>query len=165
MTLEMLRSTPSIGHWKLAGQPSNLIGDMIHWNWSWHGIAKAMSCCDFLSNCICQKPDVRSKVEKMVEFACPMSPMHSVISFIEYLSKSKWLLSSQNSCTTQSPSPWFLGTQKIGELYSELAHLTTLSWSHSSRDCSMKNWWASDIFICFLITGSFFWGEFYVHSL
>jgi hypothetical protein len=31
-----------------------------------------------------------------------------------------------------------LGTQKIGELYNELAHLTTPSFSHSYSDCSMN---------------------------
>jgi hypothetical protein len=47
---------------------------------------KAVRFWDFSSSYICQKPDVRRSVEKIVEFALPMSPMHSVISFMEYLS-------------------------------------------------------------------------------
>ena len=35
---------------------------------------------------ICQKPEVRSMVVKMVELALPMSLMHSLTSFMEYLS-------------------------------------------------------------------------------
>jgi len=35
---------------------------------------------------ICQNPEVRSMVVKIVEPALPMSPMHSEMSFMEYLS-------------------------------------------------------------------------------
>ncbi len=54
--------------------------------------------------------------EKIVELALPISPMHSVISFIEYLSMWEWLFNSLKSCTTLNPCPCFLGTQKMGEL-------------------------------------------------
>jgi hypothetical protein len=49
-------------------------------------MVKAVNGWDFSSNLICQNPDVRSKVEKMLELALPMSLMHSVIAFMEYLS-------------------------------------------------------------------------------
>ena len=153
MMLEMLRNTPSMSLWKLAGQPSRPIGDVIHWYWPCPGMVKAVRGCDFSSNCICQKPEVRSSVEKIVELALPMSPIHSVISFIEYLSMWEWLFNSLKSWTTLRPCPCFFGTQKIGELYSELALFTTPSLSHSSSDCSIKFWWASGILNCFLFSG------------
>jgi hypothetical protein len=45
-----------------------------------------------------------------------MSPMHSVISFMEYLSIWEFWLSSLTSCTMRSPWPCFFGTQKMSEL-------------------------------------------------
>ena len=60
----MFLRTPSMSLWKLAGQPSRPIGDAIQWNWPLPGIVKAVSCCDLSSNCICQNPEVRSRVEK-----------------------------------------------------------------------------------------------------
>ncbi len=114
-TFEIFLSTPSIKGWKLAGQPSRTIGDVIQWYCPWPEIANAVRCCDFSSSCICQNPDITSRVEKRVELALPMSPIHSVISFMEYLSM--WeLFSSRKSWTTRKPWPCFLGTQKIGEL-------------------------------------------------
>jgi hypothetical protein len=65
---------PSINLWKLAGQSRSPIGEVIQWYWPLPAMVKALSGCDFLSSCICQKPDVKSKVEKIVEFARPMSP-------------------------------------------------------------------------------------------
>ncbi len=71
-------------HWKLTGQPRRPMGNVIHWYWPCPGIVKAVSDCDLSSSCILQNPEVRSNVEKIVEFACPMLPIHSVISFMEY---------------------------------------------------------------------------------
>jgi hypothetical protein len=45
----------------------------------------AVSGYDSSSSFICQNPKVRSSVEKMDKFALPMSPIHSFISFMEYL--------------------------------------------------------------------------------
>jgi hypothetical protein len=49
-------------------------------------IVKAVSGYDSSYSCICQNPEVRSNIKKMVEFALPMLPMHSGISFILHLS-------------------------------------------------------------------------------
>ncbi len=156
MTFWRFLSTPSISHWKEAGYPSKPIGDVIQWNCPLPGIVKAVKGWDFSSNFICQNPDVRSKVEKILEFARPMSPIHSVISFMEYLSMCEFWLSSRKSCTIRSPCPCFLGTQNIGELYSEFDLGTTPSFSHSSKVCLMNWWWASGILNCFWYTGSSF---------
>jgi hypothetical protein len=145
----MSLSTPSISRWKLAGQPKSPMGEVIQWNWPLPGIVKAVSFWESSSSCICQKPEVRSNVVKMFEFARPMLPMHSVISFIEYLSMWEFWFSSRKSCTLRSPWPCFLGTQKMGELYSEFDLLTTPNFSHSSSVCSMNWWWASGILNCF----------------
>jgi hypothetical protein len=75
-----------MSHWKEAGHPRSPMGEVIQWNWPFPRIAKAVSGCDVSSNFICQNPKVRSSVEKIFEFAHPMSPIHSVISFMEYLS-------------------------------------------------------------------------------
>ncbi len=39
----------------------------------------------------------------------------------------------------RSPWPCFLGTQKMGKLYSESDLQTTLSFNHSSKVCSMMS--------------------------
>jgi hypothetical protein len=153
MTFQMFLIMPSMSRWKLVGQLRRIMGEVIHWYCPWPGIVNTVSGWDFSSSCICQKPNVRSSIEKIVEFEQPMSPMHSVISFKEYLSMCEWLFNSRTSCTTQSPWPYFLGTQKIGELHNEFSHFTTHSLSHSSRDCSINVWWASRILNCFLCTG------------
>ena len=103
----------SISHWNEAGQPRRPIGDVIHSNCPLSGIVKAVRWES--SGCIgiCQNPEVRSRVEKIVDPAWPLSPMHSLISFIEYLLICKCWLSSRKSCMIQSPAPLFLGTQKI----------------------------------------------------
>ncbi len=72
------------------------MGEVTHANCPFPGIVNAVSGCESLSSFICQNPDVKSSVEKMVEFALPMSPMHSVISCMLYLSMWEWLLSSLN---------------------------------------------------------------------
>jgi len=54
----MLRSTPSMSHWKLAGQPNSPMGDVIQRNWPLPGRVLAVSFCESLSNCICQNPEV-----------------------------------------------------------------------------------------------------------
>ncbi len=156
MTFWRFQSAPSISHWKEAGHPSNPMGEVIQWNCSLPGIVKAVKGWYFLSNFICQNPEVRSKVDKILEFARPMSPMHSVISFMEYLSMCEFSLSSRKSCTIRSPCPCSLGTQNIGELYRESDLRTTPSFNYSSRVCSMNWWWASVILNCFRYTGSSF---------
>jgi len=132
MTLAMFLITPSIKRWKLAGQPRSPMGEVIQWYCPFPGIVNAVSGWDFSSSCICQNPEVRSRVKKIIEFALPI---HSVISLIEYLSMWERLLSSRKSCTTLKPWPCFFGTQKMGELYSEFARFTTPNLSHSSKDC------------------------------
>jgi len=132
-------STCSINCWKLAGHPSWIMGDMIQWNWSHPGIMNAVNGCNSSSSFICQNLEVRSSDKKIVELACPLSQMHSLISFMEYLSVCEWRLSCRKSWIIWIPWPCFLGTQKMGELYREQDFLTTLSLSHSSRVWSM-NW-------------------------
>jgi len=51
-------------------------------------MVKAVSGWDFSSIFICQNPEV----QKMLELALPMSLMHSVISFMEYLSMCEFWL-------------------------------------------------------------------------
>jgi hypothetical protein len=55
-------------------------------------LVKAVIFWESSSSCICQKLEVRFKVMKMVELA-----LHSVISFIEYLSICEFWLSSLKS--------------------------------------------------------------------
>jgi len=98
---------PSPYCWKLAGHPRRPIGEVTQWYCPLPGMVNAVRGWESSSNCICQKPEVRSRVEKMVEFARPMSPMHSVISFMLYLSMCKWLFSSLKSCTIRRPRPCF----------------------------------------------------------
>jgi hypothetical protein len=59
------------GSW--AAQQSHWRGDPVEL--SFPGYSEGW---DFSSNFICQNPEVRSSVEKMLEFALPMSLMHSV---------------------------------------------------------------------------------------
>ena len=51
----------------------------------------------------CQKLDVRSMVVKMVELARPMSLIHSLTSFMEYLSVWVFSLSPLKYCTMRRP--------------------------------------------------------------
>jgi hypothetical protein len=74
-------STDSMSHWKLTGQPISPIGNMIQWHWPFTGMIKAVCCCESGSSCICQNPILRSKGETIVEFAHPMSSIHSIIFF------------------------------------------------------------------------------------
>ncbi len=147
--LLMSRSTPSMNLWKLVGHLRRPMGDVIQWNWPFLGIVKTVSFWDSSSSCIWYKPDMRSKVLKMLEFAQPMSLMHSLISFMEYLSMCEFGFNSQKSWMIQSPWPCFFGMQKMGELYSVLNLLTTPNFNHSSRVCLMNWWCASGIFNCF----------------
>ena len=101
-----------ISLWKLAGQPSRPIGEVTHANCPLPGIVKAVRSWEFSWSFICQNPEVKSSVEKIVEFARPMSPMHSVISFMLYLSMCEWLFRALKSWTMHKPWPCFLGTQK-----------------------------------------------------
>ncbi len=141
------QSTPSMSHLKEAGHPRGPMGEVIQWNWPLPTILKAVSGCDGLSNFICQNPEVRSSIVKICELARPMSPMYLVISFMEYLSIWEFWFSTLKSCMIRSPWPCFLGTQKMGKLYSESDLQTTAS--HSSKLCSINWWWASGILNCF----------------
>jgi hypothetical protein len=49
------------------------------------GIVKAVRGCKSSPSCICQNLEDKLRVEKMLELALPMSPIHSVISFIDVL--------------------------------------------------------------------------------
>jgi hypothetical protein len=93
----MLQSTPSMSLWKLAGLPSKPMGEVIQWNCPLPGIVKAVSFCEASSSCICQNPEVRSSMVKMVEFALLMWLIHSVISFMEYFLMCKFWFSSRKS--------------------------------------------------------------------
>ncbi len=139
--------------WKDAGQPNSPIGLMIHSNCPLPGIVKAVLWASFGCRGICQKPDVRSRVVKIVEFALTMSPIHSLISFMLYLSMWECSFSSLKSCTIFGPCPVFFGTQKIGELYIDCDLLTTPNLSLSVSNSSMKALCASGILYCFLYTG------------
>jgi len=81
-----------------------------------------------------------------------MSLIHSMSSFMEYLSKKEWLISSQKSLTIVKPWPSFFGMQNEGEFYKELALLTTPNLSHLSNDCSINIRCVSGILNCFLYT-------------
>jgi hypothetical protein len=75
-------------------------------------MVKAVNFWESSSSCICQKPEVRSKVVKMVELARPMLPMHSVISLIEYFVNVGVLVQLFEILN----NPCFFVTQKMGEL-------------------------------------------------
>jgi len=62
-------------------------------------MVNAVSGCESGSSFICQNPEVRSSVKKIEELALPMSLMHSLISFMEYLSMCECWFSCQKSCT------------------------------------------------------------------
>jgi len=111
------------------------MGKVTQANYPLPGIVKAVKFFESSLNFICKIPEVKSSIEK---FALPMSPMHSVISFMLYLSICEWLLSSLKSWTILNPYPCFLGTRNRGELYREFVHLTTPKLSHSSNVASMK---------------------------
>ena len=72
--------------WNPPGQDLSPMADTNHSNWPIPGIVKAVYCRELFSKGICQNPDVKSKVEKIVEPARPISPIHSFTSFIQYLS-------------------------------------------------------------------------------
>ena len=135
----------SIILWKDAGQPNSPIGLVIHSNCPLPGIVNAVLCASSGCRGICQKPDVRSSVVKIVELARPISPIHSLISFMLYLSMCECSFNSLKSCTMRSPWPVFFGTQKIGELYIDCDLLTTPNFNHSVSVSSMKILCASGI--------------------
>ena len=69
-----------------AGQPSSPMLDVIHSNCPKPGNVKAVNCLDFGWSNICQKPEVKSRVEKITELERPISLIHSVTSCMVYLS-------------------------------------------------------------------------------
>jgi len=86
MTLEMLLTTVSMKHWKLARQPSRPMGLVTHWNWPMPGTVKAVDGLALRCKIICQKPVVRSMILKIVLPDHLILPMHLLTSFMEYLS-------------------------------------------------------------------------------
>ncbi len=145
----MPHSTPSMSLWKLAGHPSRPIDEVIQWNCPRLGIVNAVSGCDCSSSCICQNPEVRSKVENIVQLALTMSPMHSLISFMEYLSICKWRLSCHKSWTILRPWPCFFGTQKMGEFLADHDRVKMPSFNHSSSVFLMNRLCSSGSLNCF----------------
>ena len=87
MTFSRPRTTASINLWKDAGAPNSPMGVVTHWNWPWPGTVKAVYGLALGCSSSCQKPPVRSMVVKIELPDRPISPMHSLTSFIEYLSK------------------------------------------------------------------------------
>ncbi len=86
-----------MSRWKLAGQPSKPMGEVILWKCPFPGIVKAVSFCESSSSCICQNPQVSSSMVMMVELAWLMSLILSAISFIEYLSLWEFWFNSRKS--------------------------------------------------------------------
>ena len=78
--------TVSIRRWNELGLPKSPIGLVTHWNWPLPGRVKAVYGLDLGCKSICQNPAVRSIVVKIVLPDLPISLMHSLTSFIEYLS-------------------------------------------------------------------------------
>ncbi len=111
----------------------------MQWKCHFPGIVKAVISCDTSSSFICQNLDVKSSIEKSLRLLCqchlcaPLFPSWSIWWCWEF-----WL-SSQTSCTIHRPCSCFLGTQRIGELYSELDLFTTVSLSHSFNVCSIND--------------------------
>lgn len=93
--------TVSMGRWKLARLPNNPINIITHWNRPMLEMVKAVYWLLFGFSNICQKPEVRSVVEKIVLPDWPISPIHS-LTFMWYLSVCVWVLKAQKSFTKQS---------------------------------------------------------------
>jgi hypothetical protein len=68
------------------------MGEVIQWNCPLFGMVNAVRGVDAGSSFIYQNPEVRSSIEKMDELALPMSLMHSLISFMKYLSNVRVLV-------------------------------------------------------------------------
>ena len=149
-TITFLRpcTTFSISRWKLDGAPSRPIGVVTHWNWPFPGTVKAVYGLDLGWSSSCQNPAVKSMVVKRVEPDLPISPMHSVTSFIEYLSTKVSALRALKSCTNRIP-PFFFATAKRGLLNLLLVGWTTPILSHSATCFSTSTRWASGILNCF----------------
>ena len=143
----------SMSCWNEAGHPSRPIGLVIHLYCPFPGIVKAVRCESFGCIGICQKPEVRLIVVKMFDSALPISTIHSLISFMEYLSMWTCWFSSRKSCTILRPAPFFLGTRKMGEFYIDDEWRTTPSFNHSAIYLVRKSLWESGILNCFWYTG------------
>ena len=128
------------------------MGPNVHSNCPKPGIEKAVKCLDCSSSGICQNPCVKSRVEKMVDPALPMSPIHSLTVFIEYLSSWLAAFSSLKSCTTLS-EPSFFGTMNIGLLYLEVLGWIMPICSHSCICSSISGLCASGMGNCFWYLG------------
>jgi hypothetical protein len=120
ITLARLLTMVSIRHWKLAGQPSKPMGLVTHWNSPIPGTVKAVYGRALGCKIICQNPAVRLMVLKMALPDQPISPMHSLTSFIKYLSLYDWLVSAQISCTSLTLPSFFI-IANMGLLYLLLA--------------------------------------------
>ncbi len=116
MTLEMLFTTVSMRHWKLARQPSRPKGLVTHWNCPMPGTVKAVYGLALGCKIICQKPTVRSMILKIVLPDHPILPMHLLTSFMEYLSLLDCWLKAPKSWT-RCMLPSFFMTAKIRLLY------------------------------------------------
>jgi hypothetical protein len=138
MLLMIDLSTDSIRCWKLERQSNSPIGDVIQWYWPLNVMVNAVSCYGCGSSCISQNPDVRYSVSKIVELPHLMSPIHSAISFMEYLPMKEWLFSSQKSCTIWKTWPCFFGAKNIGELLKELT-LLTVRWCLTNSTLTDSN--------------------------
>ena len=102
---------------------------------------------------ICQKPEVKSRVEKIVNSALPMSPMHLLISFIEYVSIWECWLSSRKSLTIQRPAPFLFGTKNIGDLCIDDKQCTTSNFNNSAISFVRKLWCENGIFKLLSVDG------------
>ena len=143
----MLCMTVSISLWKDEGLPSKPIGEVIHWNWPFPGRVKAVYGRDFGCSSICQNPAVKSIAVKMELPDFPISLMHSLTSFMEYLSTCVCAFRALKSCTRRTP-PFFFMTTNSGLLYFDLHGCTTPSFNHSATCFSTSSLWASGILNC-----------------
>ena len=104
---------------KVAGLPRSPIGVTFQWNEPIPGIVNAVNGRDSGANGICQKPAVRSRDEKTVDFARPIVSMQSLTSRWLYLSTYDLSFNFLKSSTALR-EPSFFGTQNMGELNMDL---------------------------------------------
>src|SRR5574343_567296 len=154
ITLLIPDTTVSIRRWKLLTQPICPIGLQTHWNCPAPFRVNAVKWRDLGCSTICQNPAVRSMVVKMTLPERPISLMHSLTSFMEYLLMCDAAFKALKSCTMRTP-PFFFITTNNGLLYFERVGSTTPNRSHSATCRSTSCWCASAMGNCFTYTGSF----------
>lgn len=135
MLLMIDLSTDSIRCWKLERQSNSPIGDVIRWYWPLNVMVNAVSCYGCGSSCISQNPDVRYSVSKIVELPHLMPPIHSAISFMEYLPMKEWITKILHNLETLA---FFLWCKNIGELLKELT-LSTVRWCLTNSTLTDSN--------------------------